>query len=306
MKLITLTIVMFIISAMPLTAGHGQGNYEFKFQYAKISVDGASSSVNISLNSSEYIEIEFNKIYVGTMDLLQFPRFYYGSLKGMNVSEEYGKSESMGNYLHIKMWKETQLIRFGWGETHRATVVIDFYVASENYTKKGVLVDKNTLRYDITITTDCPGDFIYLSHRISTGGMGEENVFSKHGPHWESIEKTTSKKWMNFTSCGNMGFGKSWNNLSFLYLWNASNVNSLYSYWDNHVDLYFVYSNTGTIVQDPYVKLPVPIFTNTTEVAGKIVDYFMEHTISISIGIGAAVAIIFVPAVLRRRKMSQL
>ena len=303
-KLIALALVILMISSLPMAMGHNSNHYEFKFQFAKISVDGQNSAINISMNSSAYIELSFNKIYVGSLNLIQFPRFYYGDLKGMNVTQEYNYSKDMGNYLHIQMWKNTKLIRFGWGKTYTAKVILDFYVASKNYTKKSIEVDRNTLRYDVRIYTDCPDDFIYLSHRINTGGFEKENVFSKEDHHWDDVDKTMGKKWMNFTCRGNLGFGTSPDNLSFIYLWNATNVNSIYSYWDNHVDLFFVYQNTGTVSQDPYVKLPVPIFTNTTEIPGKVVNYFMDHTLSISIGIGVAAAIISIPVLINRRKLS--
>ncbi len=288
--------------ALLVFSSFSYGSGEKAESQVNIKVVPSRSAVNITFNKSDFFEISFITIYAGTLDLFKGPMLWYAKLNNMNYHKEYGKNEEMGEFLHIRMWKNVTLKRMyiQWGQEYSAAVTLDFYVASKNYTKGKVLVDVNTLRYDVRIDTDCPADFIYLDHRIKMKDLDSGKVMAQIDDESEEIEKRHGMYWLNASEWGEVKFMNDDGPVH--YSWDAERLEGVkYEYWDGYMDVYFIYKNTGTIVQDPYIKLPMPFFSNET--AGKIVNYFMEHVTSISVGIAAAMAVVLIPAVLKRRRL---
>jgi len=298
-------VVVSILFISMLPVGYGSIHHH-GFRYVDFIIDPKSSSLNITINTTEYFRIEFTKLYIGSLNIVHFPRFWYGDLRGMNYTEDMGKNAEMGYYYHIRMWKNLTLKRMIlWGEQYHASVYIDFYVASKNYTKSDIKISKNTLRYDVKITTDCPGDFVYLDHRVRMSNMNDTEIFASSDEHLWEIHKNHEKRWLNSTFWGGLNFRFEKDDRkerSINYTWSYLGLEGVqYLYWDGYLDISFVFHNTGTIVQDPYIELPVPILTNIS--AEKVINYIFEHTQSLAIGVVAATALIVTPLILRRIKL---
>ena len=297
-RVITVLVLFALLVSTPASAGSsGPGD-----SAVHIRVISSRSAVNITFNESDFFEIEFTGLYAGSLNLFDMPKFWYAKLSDMHYLQESGESDVMGSYLHIRLWKNTTLrSMMQWGRDYHARVIIDFYAASRNYTKGDVVVDVNTLRYDVRIYTDCPADFIFLAHRIRMSGMEESDVMAQLDDHYQEIERGHGRYWLNASHWGGVRFSED-GEISVHYTWDAKNLAGVqYEFLDGYMDVFFIYPNNGTIVQDPYVKLPLPVLPN--EAAEKIVNYFMEHALSISIGIAISAGIVAIPAVVKRRRL---
>ena len=302
-------MVILLIFALLLIPAYGMSvskvqNSNFSFKYVKLGIDAEDSSLNISQSEKSYVVIHFEKIYVGSEDMVNQRNlhFWQGDLSGMNVKILNRTSVGMGRYIHIIMWKNLTLRQMGRGQAYPLDILFDFYAASKNYSKNGVLVSRNMLRYDVKINTDCPGDYIFLEHSIDVSSPGgNENMYFMHNHNWKEMGKTQARRWMNLSDHAEVGFGSS-QDISFSYLWNANSVKTIYSYWGGILDMFFVYENTGRVVQDPYLNLSVPIYVPSEEV-NKVVNYFMQHVYSILIGLVIAMTMVAIPVFIRRRNL---
>ena len=303
-------MVILLIFALLLIPAYGMSvsrvqNSNFSFKYVKLEIDSEDSSLNISQSEKSYVVIHFEKIYVGSEDMVyqrNLLHFWQGDLSGMNVKILNRTSVEMGRYIHIIMWKNLTLRQIGHGPAYPLNIRFDFYAASKNYSKNGVLVSRNMLRYDVKINTDCPGDYIFLEHSIDVASPGgNENMYFMHNHNWKEMGKTQARRWMNLSDHAEVGFG-SLQDISFSYLWNADSVKTIYSYWGGILDMFFVYENTGQVVQDPYLNLSVPIYVPSEEV-NKVVNYFMQHVYSILIGLVIAMTMVAIPVFIRRRNL---
>ena len=295
-KIISITIVTSLLIIIPFVSG----NYEnMNFKYVNIGFDEKNSTVSITINNSDFMNIKFTKLYAGS---LNSPFMGWGNLNNMKISKEYGKNDVMGNYIHIKMWKNTTIIEFfPWHKNHYALISIDFYISQKSYAKKGMKIGNNTIRFDISIDTNCPDDFIFLEQEISVQEDNKNmNIFEKHG-EWKEIREMGNITEHDFSQddLGIIGFGKE--NMVFEYGWlNEDSVKTLYKYTGNKFTFYFAYKNSGHIIQDPYISLPVPVFI---EIEKNVVNFLMEHILSISIGLSLSLLLIAFPKFIRKIRL---
>ena len=128
----------------------------------------------------------------------------------------------------------------------------------------------------------------------------EMNAFMLQDHQWKKMKETYSRLPLNVTSkFGEIGLGQE--SANYYFFWNTMSVNSLfYTYAEGNLNLFFAYNNSGTVVDDPYIRTPVPIYTVSEEIS-HAVNYFMEHAFSVVIGLVAAVGLVAVPLLKRRR-----
>ncbi len=305
MKLETILLVVLFVSSsfvIPFSHAHGEiPGATVNFGRVKLHFLPSGNGFNITINDTQYVEIYFERIFLGDLSFHNFHRFWYSNLQSMNYSYGYSSSKVMGKYFYIHMWKNGTLKRIGLGEEYSFKLMINFYVANKNYTKNGVAIGRNTLRYDVKIYTDCPAKYVYLEHTLHSNLLKKAWTYSSHSGHWHGLLRTSKMMWLNHTHKMRMAFGDYEGSRHVEYMWIGDHVKALYTYSDEHVNIFFVYNNTGLIVQDPYISLPYPILPNGT--AEKLVNYFAEHVESIAMGTLIAGAIILAPALLRRRKL---
>ncbi len=304
MKTITLIILaMFVISSGNALAS----NVSLNFKYVSIDFYSNNASVRIVLNNTTSITIQFERIYAGeSIGHGIFPQTWIGEIGDMNVIKESGENDEMGKYIHVKMNTSTVLhgMMIGFRKDYTVDISLDFYVSSKGYHKKDFVVNNRTLRYDLRMKTDCPADIIILQERIKMKG---ENISAlmPHDHEWMKMKKTYEKLPLNFTGkIGEVGFGKE-NQIDYQLIWSMEHLNStLYTYFGGNFDIFFAYRNNGSIVDDPYIKTPVPIITSNDipHVVKETINYLMEHAVSIAIGIAASSFIISIP-LFRRRKL---
>ncbi len=299
-----LLVVLFVSSLFFISFSPGYGeNVRATINFGKVNIHffSTGNGFNLTINDTQYVEIYFERIFLGDSTFHNFRGFWYSDLQNMNYTYGYSSSKLMGKYFYIHMWKNGTLKRIGLGERYNFKLLVNFYVASKNYTKNGISVGRNTIRYDVIISTDSPAKYVYLEHTLHSNLLEKAWTYSSHSGHWHGLLRTSKMMWLNRTHKMRMAFGNYEGNRHVEYMWIGDKVKALYTYYDEHVNIFFVYNNTGFIVQDPYISLPYPILPNGT--AEKIVNYFAEHVESIAVGTLIAGAIILAPAILRRRKL---
>ncbi len=297
-----IVLALFIISS----GGAVADNISLKFKYVNINFYGDNASIHMVLNNSKSITIQFEKIYAGTPighDI--FPQTWIGDIGKMDITKESGEDKVMGKYIHVKMETSTVLhSMIGFRKDYPIDITLDFFISSKGYHKNSFFVDNSTLRYDLRMKTECPANVIIIQERIKMNGesMGAL-IQSDH--NWKEMKKTYEKLPLNITGkIGEVGFGKE-DEIDYRLMWSTEYMNStFYTYFDGNFDIFFAYSNNGSIIDDPYIKTPVPILTpgNIPEVVKETVNYLMEHALSIAIGVGISSFIIAIPR-FRRRKL---
>ncbi len=292
-----MVIASMMVAIIPFVSGNNIENMNFK--YVSLEFDGKNSTISITINNSDVMKIKFTRIYMGS---IESPFMGWGNLNDMKISKEYEKNNAMGNYIHIKMWKNTTIVKiFPWHKNYYALISIDFYISQKNYEKKKFEIGNNTIRFDINIDTNCPDDYIFLEQKISVQEDNKNmNIFEKHDG-WKEIKKMGNITYHDFSQddLGIIGFGK--NNMVFKYGWFSENsLKTLYKYTGEKFIFYFAYENDGHIIQDPYISLPVPVFI---EIEKKVVNFLMEHVLSISLGLLLSLLLVVSPRLLRRIRL---
>ncbi len=301
-SVLSVIVVLFVITLSVSGAVFGGAVRGGHNSRTHLVVSGASSSLNIS-SGGDFFEIQFKKIIVGGMWPLHGIDAWQASLDGMQTSITTGFNESMGKYKHIVMWKNTSLTGMGnIGQHFRKYTMhlrIDFYMASKNYTKSGVLIDSNTLRYAVHIRTDCPGTYVYLEHEVFIPG-NYTSTYANIGTGWKHMGKANTYQWLNFSNYMGIGVGDS-GHVKYRYEWFSNTGHALYMSMANALSISFVYLNSGDISQDPYIHVPFAVYV--PEEVEHVVNYVMAHAYSIALGMLIASSIIIAPALLRKRQM---
>ncbi len=308
---------ILLLAAVPQVQGESTPEPRIKIVF-----DNLNASLRIYINESEYFNLTFEKVYITKnpyMGDVSNIIMGEGKIGSMNMSQENGWNSKMGNYTKVTMWKEVIVknkmdIPFMGPREVRANVTINFYIAEKNYTKGGIQVGRNTIRYNTIIRTETEDDFILVEERMSsldltTGVPGEVYEFDNGevavSDCWDRMNMTDDVVKHRFGS-GGMGMLKfSIRRANITYSWEYDdNLTTLYSYDGNHFHLYYAFKNhNGTVVQDPYITLPEPIMGNpNTIVEGveDVVNYLMDHAISLAIGIVAAVVLVLSAPAARR------
>ncbi|NPA75654.1 MAG: hypothetical protein GXO25_06200 [Euryarchaeota archaeon] len=300
MKRILSILLLFVLMIPVASASQSSQDNTLAFKYVNIKMEPQVGMINLTLNNGSYFALQFRKVIVGELGTRgHMPGIWSAELDNMEYAISNGTDAKMGRYVHVRMWKNVTLTSPMHLSSYPLSLSLDFYVSSKNYTKGTVKVDRNTLRYDVHITTSCPGQYVFLEHRVIYPGS-EDNVYENTGHGWNHMSDGKEQRWMNFTDHAELGFGDV-SKMLFKYEWYSDSGHALYTMLGNAMDISFVYVNTGNIVQDPYVHLPVPIYV--PEEVQHIVSYFMDHLYSILAGVGVAVGIIVAPALLRKRRL---
>ena len=301
-RILSFVLFMIIVAS---AGGVSASKVSLNFKYVGIHFYSDNSSVRLVINNTTSITIKFEKIYAGEYIGEQvFPQSWSGDIGNMQVNKEYGKSEEMGQYVHVSMSSSTILKNMmGFRQDYAANINIDFYVSNRSYSKHGMLVDNSTLRYDLRINTQCPANFIIIQEEILFGN-GDMSAFMLQDHQWKEMKRTYSRLPLNATKkFGEIGFGQE--KMDYRFMWSTDTINSLfYTYIDGNFTLFFAYENNGSIVDDPCIKTPVPIFTPQSSLSKEfapVVNYFMEHAMSVGIGIALSLVLIAVPMAKRRR-----
>ncbi len=317
----TLSVMLiFVLLLPPVSAQAGEFSHN---PSVRIIFDNQNSSLRIYLNSSEYFNLTFRKIYIATNpyemgDDFDVDNFFMGSAEigSMNMSSKEGWSREMGNYTRVVMWKSLNVknrndIPFMEPKNVKVNITVEFFMAEKSYTKDGIVIGRNTIRFSTKISTDSRGNFIFLEEsmgalNLTTGAPGE--VFEmgwNHGVHWNRMNMTDGfvKHQFGGNNLGALKFRISRSNIT--YSWGSRYVRStLYSYNGESFHLLYGFQNeNGTILQDPYITLPVPIMGNPNTVVEGVenaVNYLIDHAISFGMGIAAAVIIVLTGPLARR------
>ncbi len=315
-RLIPLGIIALLIVASLSIMAPVTGAQNTPGSNVHILFDGKNATVRITVNGTKYFYLEFSKLYISST-----PNFirHMGSetLKDMKVKRATGYNELMGNYTKVTMWKDftfqSKMHHGNAGKDVKVHIAFDFYISDKNYTKKGVNITRNMIRYDTRITTSSRNTFIFLEERMNYGEgenhrMGRVFECNKTTHDWKTMKTTHEVMSHHFGKdhLGVIGFGSK--NVSFRYMWEyQSNVETLYSYDGSNFALYFIFKNSnGSVIQDPYITLPVPILGNVSAVVHGIehvVNYLIDHALSLGIGLALAAVLIFSAPVLRRRRL---
>jgi len=290
----------------------------------RIVFDNYNASLRIYINESEYFNLTFRKVYVtknpyaGEMSGVGNVMVGEGFIGSMNITEESGWNEKMGNYTKVTMWKNVKIknkvdFPFVGPKEINANVTINFYMSEKNYTKGGIRVGRNTIRYDTIIRTGTKGDFVIIEESMSgkdliSGAPGEVYEFNPQNitlqQYWDRMNMTDDVVKHKFGS-GNMGMLKfKIRRSNITYSWEYDNKTTFYSYNGESFHLFYAFQNeNGTVIQDPYITLPTPIMGNpNTIVEGveDVVNYIMDHAISLGLGIIVATVIILTGPAIRR------
>ncbi len=300
-RIISLVLLVLIVAS---AGGVSASKLSLNFKYVGIHFYSDNSSVRLVINNTTSITIKFEKIYAGEyFGKHMFPQSWIGEINGMHVNEDQGNNSEIGQYIHVRMSSSIILKNMvDSRQDYPADINIDFYVSSHPYFKQGMRIDNSTLRYDVRINTNCPANFIIIQEGIQFN-RGNMSAFMLQDHQWKEMKKTYSKLPLNTTKrFGEIGFGSE--KMDYRFMWNTNTINSLlYTYTAGNLDLFFAYENNGSIVDDPYIKTPVPIFTpeSVPEEMTKAVNYLIDHALSIGIGIALSSALIALPMLKRRR-----
>ena len=294
MRILPIAIIFaIIVSFVPTSSG-----ISLNFKYVSVNFNPERASVDIQINNTT-VSIRFSKIFAGNFI---FPQMWNGDIKDLNISEDRGKKEGMGQYIHVRMWGNVKLQRMiGFGKDCKSFVVIDFFIAESPYRKGDYEIDNSTIRYDLDIKTDCPSDFLIVEQDITIGGVSYEPYISTDH-HWSKIYRTDRWTSINISdSIGDIGFGKG-ERMDYHLIWNKSSMNgTMYTYNGNKFSMFFKYPNSGEIRDDPIFKVPLPIFIeNIPQEIKRAANYLIEHAFSIGIGVAASVVLVFIPYLRRK------
>ncbi len=308
-KVLSLLIAMLLaIIVIPQTQG-----VDMHTNTVQIIFDGEHASVRIEMNDSSYLVVKFSKIYLGEKDSWKSRGFPLSmEIEKMNVKKSSGWSPVMGNYTQVTMWKN---IHFK-GHSHaknfwNANLTLIFYIAERNYTKGNFLVTTNMIRYDIHFSTNVPYSRIFLEEEIYGGNRtGHMDIYENMGdqghPGWKKMGKSNALMPHHFgrDKTGMLGLGNK--SVKFQYLWEYQDgIETLYAYQEQLSLCFSLPNNEGTATMDPYISLPVSIFSsgNITQIVKGVANYIMDHLLSFGLGILIAVGIIFVPIILRKIRL---
>ncbi len=311
MRKIAAIIVFFVLLALVVPQASGENISESP---VKIKFDNKNASLEILINGTQYFYLKFTKLYVASA-----PYFMSNMIGGakeiedMNIKSIEGRNEEMGNYTKVTMWKSFEIeskIPFGMHKKIEVTLTIDFYIAEREYVKKSILINNSMIRYDTTITTNAKNNYVLLEERLIYGNdTSSSKVFEcedKH--HWKMMNTTEQvrKHYFGNDHLGMLGFGDK--NITFKYMWDyEEGISTLYSYDGSDFRLFFAFENrNGTIIQDPYITLPIPISGNISSIIEhpeKIISYIMDHALSLAIGLGIAAVVIFSAPLIRRGRL---
>ncbi len=312
-KKIVAIVALFVLLAIIIPSSSGENTSESP---VKIKFDNHNATLIISINGTQYFYLKFTKLYVATGPYFM-PANIGGAkeIKDMNIKTIKDRNEEMGNYTKITMWKTFEIESKIPFEMHReieVTLTIDFYIAEKEYMKRDILVNNSMIRYDTTIKTNAKDNYVFLEEHLIYGNDTQTSkVFEcgdREGSHWKMMNTTDHimKHYFGNDHLGMLGFGEQ--NISFKYMWDyQEGISTLYSYDGSEFKLFFAFENdNGTIIQDPYITLPLPISGNISSIIEhpeKVISYIMDHALSFGIGLGIAVVLIFSAPIIRRRRL---
>lgn|GEM_PF-2665201 len=308
-KSISLLVTIFVIfaSVIPVFSGASESQSPIK-----ITFDNKNATVKISVNNTQFFLLKFTKVYVATTPYFMSTAIAgMGEIRDMNIETIQDSNREMGNFTKITMWKSFEISgKMPFHKKIEVTITIDFYIAEKEYMKKDILVNRSMIRYDTRITTSESNNFVFLEEHMIYGNVsGEPSRVFECGDHsWKMMNKTehVMKHYFGSDHLGMVGFGD--RNVSFRYMWNyEEGISTLYSYDGTNFKLFFGFeNNNGTIIQDPYIALPLPISGNLSSIIEhpeKIISYIMDHALSFAIGLTLAVVVVFSAPLLRRRRL---
>ncbi len=308
-RLLSLIAVIFVILASFTISSHAATPQS----PVSIVFDGKNATVRISINNTHYFYLQFSKIYlVGGPQISKLQGLKGESIKNMDVKKISGYSNIMGNYTKITMWKTIELTHnHGKYKNSKIKITIDFYIADKAYQKGDFNVNRSTIRYDTKIVSSVKDVYILLEEHMSYRDSLSHNshVFECGHPnnHWTRMNRSLEAKEHRFGQDhkGMIGFGH--NKVSLKYMWDYQNdIKTFYKYDGSQLSLYFSFKNTnGSIIQDPYIYLPIPITNSNPVVQGvqNVINYAIDHALSLGIGIIIAAAILFSAPLIRRFRL---
>ncbi len=312
-KKIVAMVALFVLLAALIPISSGENASESP---VKIKFDNQNATVIISINGTQYFYLKFTKLYVASGPYFM-PGYIggYKEIKEMNMKTVEGRNEEMGNYTKVTMWKSFKVESKIPFEMHReieVTLTIDFYIAEKEYMKRDILVNNSMIRYDTTIKTSSGDNYVFLEeHLIYGNDTHTSSVFEcgdGEGKHWKMMNTTehVMKHYFGNDHLGMLGFGEQ--KVTFRYMWDyQEGISTLYSYDGSDFRLFFAFENrNGTIIQDPYIALPLPISGNISSIIEhpeKIISYIMDHALSFGIGLGIAMLLIFSAPIIRKRRL---
>lgn len=279
----------------------------------KIVIDNRNSTILVVVNNTQYFSLRFSKVYMGESFMGLHASIISQELKNMKVRMKRGYNHIMGNYTEILMWKNMAIkLKGPMRREMHMNFTVRFYVAEKEYYKKETKIGTNMLRYDIIMKSDSIMPFFYVQENVkyqkdSKPGEVYERIGMEH-VQWKKLGKSEEIKEHLFgkDKKGMLRFGEEKQNIAFLWEY-ENDMDTFYSYSNSELHLIFSFRNyNGSVIYDPYIALPLPIYPNLQPVIGsteKVISYLMDHIFSFSIGLIAAVTIIFIP-MLRRRKGS--
>ncbi len=275
--------------------------------------DGQNATVRISINNTHYFSLQFSKIYL--VENSHIPRIQGlrgESIKNMQVEKTRGYDSVMGNYTKITMWKTIELTHIpGRYKNSNIKITMDFYIADKAYQKGDFNVNRSTIRYDTKIESSTKNTYILLEERMNYRDLPltSSHVFECNhtGNSWMRMNRSLDIEEHRFghDHKGIIGFGHE--KVSLEYMWDyQDSIRTFYKYDGSQLSLYFSFKNTnGSIIQDPYIYLPVPIINSNPIVQGmqNAINYAIDHALSLGIGLIIAVAIIFSAPLMKRIRL---
>ncbi len=292
-----LAIIVVIISSFTFSS-HAQNPKS----NVNIIFDGKNAMVGIIVNHTQQFYLKFTHLYISDNSNPTHMKNLRGlNIGNMNIKKNRGYNNVMGNYTQITMWKSVN-IRGAHGRygDSKITLTLNFYIAERAYKKGEFIVNRSTIRYDTKIETNIKTAYVFLEEHMQykDAKMHGSRVFEQNsGKRWKDMERSQEVREHRFgmNRKGMIGFGK--NNVSFRYMWDYdTNIKTFYKYDENQLTLFFMFqNNNGSILQDPYIYLPLPVSNSNPVVEGvvHIVNYTIEHALSLGIGILIASVIIF-------------
>ena len=306
---ITLIVVLFVIlaSIIPMLSEADEPQNPIKIKF-----DNKNATVEISVNNTQFFLLRFTKLYVATNPYFMSTAIAgVEEIKDMEIKTTEENNEKMGNFTKITMWKSFEISsKMPIHKKIEVTLTIEFYIAEKEYVKNDILVNKSMIRYDTKITTSESNNFVFLEEHMVYGNVSGQltKVFECGNHAWKMMNKTDHIMKHHFGSnhLGMLGFGDG--NISFKYIWNYEEwISTLYSYDGRNFRLFFGFENkNGTIIQDPYIALPLPIsgdLGTIIEHPEKVISYILDHALSFAVGLTLAAVIIFSAPIIKRRRL---
>jgi len=302
-----ITIVFVIFASLTLSSYATQPKSPVSIVF-----DGKNATVRISINNTNYFTLQFSKIYMVEGSHISMRGLKGENIENMQVEKTKGYSELMGNYTKITMWKTMDLMHtHGRYKNSKIKLTIDFYIADKAYKKGDFYVNKSTIRYDTRIEGYAKNAYIILEERMNYRDSSSKSTpafeCNHTGNKWMKINRSLEAKEHRFGEDhkGIIGFGH--NKVSLKYMWDyQNNIRTFYKYDGSQLSLYFSFKNTnGSIIQDPYIYLPIPIINSTPIVHGvqRIINYTIDHALSLGIGIIIAAAVLISAPLIRRFRL---